>query len=170
MSPPDPISLMCLAPEPQCRDVLALRLSADLANLLNFDKGLPDGIKTRKGAPLETSETILSFTRDWCQKKSAMYFAIVLHKRQAIGSISLSHLNSYNRSAQCGYWIGSAFQGQGYGTGAFSKVLTISRELGLRQLSATIQTANVASKRIWQNAGASFQYGESEIRATIVFS
>ncbi|HSV28920.1 MAG TPA: GNAT family N-acetyltransferase [Candidatus Omnitrophota bacterium] len=153
MDQPTELSLIRLAPEPQCGHDVALRLAGDIAELLNFDEGLPKELRHPPDAPLETAESVLSFTREWCLPRNAIFHAIVVGGR-AIGSISLSHVDTVEGTARSGYWLGSAHQGRGYATQALGTLVAIARESGLARLSATIPADNERSRRVWEKLGA----------------
>lgn len=164
------LGLICLAPEPECESKQALHLAADLAALLNFDEELPEGIRRSPGAPLETAESVLFFAKKWCLGRNAKFFAIILDNETAIGSISLSHIDIAAQAARSGYWLGSTYQGRGYGTEALSKLVAIARKCGLRHISAKINTENEPSKRIWEKLGAQIQDDGGSILAIIDLS
>lgn len=164
------LDLVCLAPEPECEMARALHLGADLAAILNFDDGLPEGIRRRPAALLESAESVLSFTRDWCLKRNATFYAIVINGTTAIGSISLGRIDPETRSARIGYWLGSPHHGRGYGTEALAKLIAVARERGFRRLSATIRAENEPSKRMWAKLGALIQCVGVNAIATIDIS
>ncbi|MBF0326528.1 MAG: GNAT family N-acetyltransferase [Alphaproteobacteria bacterium] len=160
------ISLVRLAPEPECNLGLALRFAANLAAILNFDDKLPDGIR-HSAAPLETAESVLSFTKAWCLNRNARFYAIVMDGGAAIGSISLSHMDTTAGTARSGYWLGSAYHGRGYGTEALSQLIAIARDCGLKHLSATINSDNEPSRRMWEKLGAQFRDEGGHISASV---
>lgn len=164
------LGLIRLAPEPECEPKQALHLAADLAALLNFDEELPEEIRRPPEAPLETAESVLSFAKKWCLGRNARFHAIVLDNKTAIGSISLSHIDIAAQAARCGYWLGSAYHGRGYGTEALSKLVAIARKCGLRHISAEINTENEPSKRIWQKLGAQIRDDGGSVLAIIDLS
>lgn len=165
-----PLSLIRLAPEPECELDLALRLATDLAAFLNFDEKLPKGIRHPPGVPLETGQSVLSFAKEWCSDRNARFYAIVIGDETAIGSISLSHIDTAAQAARSGYWLGSAYHGRGYGTEALSKLLAIARDCGLKHIAATISTDNEPSNRIWEKVGAQIRHGGGHISAIIELS
>lgn len=167
LSRPDTISLICLAPKPECSLSRANDLGADIAALLNFDIGLPSYIRPSRGAPLETSESVLSYTRNWCAEKNALFHAIVLNQQAAIGTISLSHIDLTNKSARCGFWLGSRFQFKGYGSAALSDVLLEAKRLGLKEIGATIAADNFSSQRVWKKFGAAIEQNGDQFNARI---
>lgn len=161
------ISLICLAPEPECTLSQANDLGADIAALLNFDAGLPGYIRASSITSLETSESVLSYTRAWCTEVNALFHAIVLNQQVAIGTISLSHIDLTNNAARCGFWLGSRFQGQGYGSAALSAILFKAKQLGIKEISATIATDNYSSLRVWGKFGAVIEPDGSQLNASI---
>lgn len=161
------LSLVCLAPEPECELDMALHLAGDLAALLNFDEKLPRDIRHPSGALLETAQSVLSFTKEWCLGRNAKFYAIVIDDETAIGSISLSHIDIAAQAARSGYWLGSLYQGRGYGTEALSNLVAIAREFGLKHISATISADNEPSRRMWEKLGAQIQDAGHQILALI---
>ncbi|MBF0354994.1 MAG: GNAT family N-acetyltransferase [Alphaproteobacteria bacterium] len=161
-----PIHLVCLAPTAEVQNTVACRLADDLAAILNSDQGLPGSIRQTSSRSLETKETVLSYTKEWCLKRNARFYAIALGEGRAIGAISLSHINFSQASAFCGYWIGSTFQGKGYGFGALTQLMERAKGMGLIRVSAQIIDDNIASKRLWKKLGASFEQASGKIVAT----
>ena len=79
----------------------------------------------------------------------------IRYGKTPIGIISLSHQNG--TSARVGYWLTSVEWGKGYATEAFSQLVAIARQTGFTELSASIDSTNLASKQLWNMLGASFE-------------
>lgn len=70
-----------------------------------------------------------------------------------VGSIGL-HPDFTNRSGTVGLWIGTPFQGMGYGSEALRQIVEMAfGEMRLERLEARIYKGNVASRRIFEKNG-----------------
>lgn len=161
------ISLVQLTPKPFPVPTQLHGYAEDLANILNEDEELARALGRTEHAPKETAQTVLVHARKWCVKHDAIFFAIVLDQRAAIGTISLSHMDLQSRAASTGYWIGTRFQGRGYAGAAFRNLVAFARTLGVRSLSGQIEAANHASRRIWECNGAEIVRDGATLRATL---
>ncbi|OJX71911.1 GNAT family N-acetyltransferase [Magnetospirillum sp. 64-120] len=162
------ISLVQLAPEQFPASSQLHGYAEDLANILNEDEELGFALGRTKHAPKETAQTVLAHARKWCVKHDAIFFAIVNDQRVAIGTISLSHMDLQSRTASTGYWIGTRFQGRGYGGAAFRNVVAFARTLGVRLLSGQIGAANHASRQIWERNGAEIVRDGTTLKASLL--
>jgi [ribosomal protein S5]-alanine N-acetyltransferase len=88
--------------------------------------------------------------RRWCEENDALSLAIVNTDGQAIGLISLSHINAEEHSAGIGYWLASDCWGQGYISQAFALGLWLARSAGILRVHARVDQDNTASLRVWQ--------------------
>lgn len=166
--PSNIVSLVQLAPEPFPAPPQALRHAEDLAKILNEDEELGLALGRTQHVPKETAQTILAHAQKWCGKHDAIFFAIVHDQQAAIGTISLSHMDMQSRTASTGYWIGTRFQGRGYGGAAFRNLVAFARTLGVRLLSGQIGAANHASRRIWERNGAEIVRDGATLMATLL--
>ncbi len=164
---PSSLELVRLAPEHEGDRETALQYGAQLAEILNTDEGLPLGIRRQADAPPETAENILSFAKEWCREKNALFFAVVLDGDVVAGSISLSHIDAETLSARTGYFLASKYQGRGYGEEALSQLLEIARHHALRTVSGSIPKANIASRKIWERCGATVDFSGDEVTAVL---
>lgn len=164
----DIISLVQLAPETFPAPSQMLRYAEDVANILNEDEELGRVLGRTKHSHEETAPTVLEHARKWCDKHDAIFFAIVHGQEAAIGTISLSHVDLQSRSASTGYWIGTRFQGHGYGGAAFHRLVAFARSLGVRSLFGQVAAANYASRRIWERNGAEIARDGVTLRATLL--
>lgn len=153
MADPPALELIRLAPDPIGEPETALRHAAQLAELLNGDEQLPPGIRRKEERPPETAEGVLSAARKWCLERNASFYGIVLDGRLVIGSISLSYVDPRKRTGRTGYFLGSRFQNQGYGTLALAGLLVLARDQGLEAVSGTVPESEPASRRIWEKSG-----------------
>jgi RimJ/RimL family protein N-acetyltransferase len=70
-----------------------------------------------------------------------------------IGTIRIAP-DSAGASGEIGLWIGSQFQGRGYGTESVSRLLWVAFEnLALERLEARVFVGNLASRRIFEKNG-----------------
>lgn len=161
------VELVLLAPDPIGEAGIALRHAAQLAELLNGDEGLPPGIRRKEERPPETAESVLSAARKWCLERNASFYGIVLDGRLVIGSISLSHVDPWNRTGRTGYFLGSRYQNRGYGTLALARLLGLARDQGLEAVSGTALASEPASRRIWEKSGFPLRFVGDEVTAVL---
>lgn len=96
-----------------------------------------------------SEEDFFEIIQKWSQKQNTDTYAIVIDKK-AIGTISLSHQDVAQRTAQIGYWIGSQYWNKGYTTKAFRGVLLLAKKKGFEYVFSTIEKNNIASLRLWE--------------------
>ncbi|GEK89447.1 ribosomal-protein-serine acetyltransferase [Alkalibacterium putridalgicola] len=86
-------------------------------------------------------------------KKEAMHF-VVLYNGEVAGDISLKEINWSIKSAEIGYWLGSAYTGKGIMTRAVRSILDYAfDELGLHKVEIWAAEENVKSRRIPERLG-----------------
>lgn len=74
---------------------------------------------------------------------------------ELLGCVGLSQINRLHRSANLGYWIGAAHQGQGLAARAAALVATFGfRTLGLVRIEIVVAPENAASLRVAEKLGA----------------
>ncbi len=139
-------------------------LAEELVQILNTDETMCQAMGIKCGNL--TAQDFIDINQKWCTSTHAELFAIVLGAT-AIGTISLSHQDTARKTAQIGYWTGSAYWGNGYTSQAFEQVLAYARVKGFESVSATILVDNQASKRIWEKYGASFELRGDRYKASI---
>ncbi len=89
------LKLVLLAPAHEGSLESALNLGAQLARILNTDEeGLPPKMRRLSSAPLETAKSVLYFAREWCLKRNAFFYAVVMGGDVVVGSILLSHIDT----------------------------------------------------------------------------
>jgi len=124
-----------------------LKSAADMVRLFSSD----DIVRTELG--LDKSEFSAAeefeFVQDWCRKRNSESFEIRYGNKFA-GMISLSHIDTENKIAGVGYWVGSKFRGKGIGKKAFELILDIAKSKGLEILQSDIDRNNLFSLKIWQ--------------------
>jgi RimJ/RimL family protein N-acetyltransferase len=101
-----------------------------------------------------TAEAFLKKLTEWCRKNNSETYAIIINDDDAIGTISLSHIDTEKRKARMGYWIGSIYRKKGYCSQAVTKILELARVKKIDSISAKIADDNPASFRIWKKLGA----------------
>jgi RimJ/RimL family protein N-acetyltransferase len=119
-----------------------------LVSILNEDQELKKWIGTGKTI---TRDEFIAIARTWTLEKRTKMYAILTD--QPIGTISVSHITPEG-SARIGYWITSREWNQGFGTQAFRLALEKAREMGIREVSANIESHNLASVALWAKYGA----------------
>jgi [ribosomal protein S5]-alanine N-acetyltransferase len=74
---------------------------------------------------------------------------------EAVGAISLvTGTDIERRSAELGYWVGTAYSNRGIATAAVTRISTYAfQELELLRIFATPMTQNIASRRVLEKAG-----------------
>ncbi len=141
----------------------------DLAVILGEDRALLESLGSRPDRE-PTAEGVLDRFEHWCNETNSISMAITETGGSCVGTISLSHIDLESSSAGIGYWITSTRWRQGLCSEAFDLVLSVARKLGLREVHANIETANVASRRIWLRRGAREEaVSEGKARYTILF-
>lgn len=145
-------------------DKIDIQNTLRLVNYLNNDMLLLKKLGKRN-KPIALNEFI-DGNREWSRSRKAEMFAINLDGC-TIGSISLSHQDNENKSARIGYWISSAYWGRGYTTKAFHLVLLLAQERNIVRVTASIQEDNIASRRIWESAGATIELINNRFVLTI---
>ena len=91
-------------------------------------------------------------------RKPLGHWAIVLKSNEKmIGTISLSHLSTKNRTAEVGYVLNKAFWGQGLMTEVLTDLSNFFfAEFGLKKVEILVDQANQASIKVAQKAGFQF--------------
>jgi RimJ/RimL family protein N-acetyltransferase len=135
-----------------------------LVNILNYDHKLAELLSSNK-EPL-TPDQFVEHNKQWAERTNSKMFAIVLN-HEAIGSISLSHIDPESKTAQIGYWLSSNHWGKGYGSSAFEKILAVARETGISRVSSTIKKDNVRSRALWLKHGAQMAEENGKLKASL---
>jgi [ribosomal protein S5]-alanine N-acetyltransferase len=93
-------------------------------------------------------------------------FAIDL-KGEAIGAIGFEPMSDVHRlTAEIGYWIGEPFWGRGIATAALERATAHGfATLGLERIQAMVFGGNLASARVLEKAGYTF---EGRLRRSII--
>ena len=126
--------------------------SRDLSEILCHDDILRNELRI-KNNEYPTPEAFLQKVSDWEKKYNSDTFAIVAGK-QAVGTISLTHIDTINRNARMGYCVGSEFRRNGYCSKGVEELLKIAHIKEITTISAKIADDNPMSYRIWKKLGA----------------
>jgi len=116
-----------------------------------------------------TEKEFLEKNEKWVTEKHTDMFAIVLGEK-AIGMISLSHQDEVNRTAQIGYWMGSAYWNKGYGSKAFKLILDHAKEREFKYVSSTMRKGDIATKKLWDKCGVQTEFKNGNYVCTINIS
>ncbi|MFC4812275.1 GNAT family N-acetyltransferase [Paenibacillus sp. GCM10023250] len=132
--------------EPQDANVVR-RLAGEYAvasTTLSLPHPYPDG----------AAETWIAFRSDAAKHGHGYTFAIVARAdNRLMGCISLN-LTSEHRRAELGYWLGSAYWGNGYATEAARRVIRFGfEELNLNRIWGAAMTRNPASSAVLRKSG-----------------
>jgi ribosomal-protein-alanine N-acetyltransferase len=110
----------------------------------------PSGLDTVSGQLRDLD----SRERDWAADKRYS-FAIVAEDGTLVGAVILSNVaRGAFQNATVGYYVGSAYNGQGYATaGVIHAVEFAFNSIGLHRVEAGVMDHNPASKRVLEKAG-----------------
>lgn len=105
---------------------------------------------------MEDTRAFVSKCGPGWEKGEQYSFAIVdLHDGQLIGSVGLSAVNRAHGFANLGYWVRTRKTRGGVATSATRMTARFSFEaLGLNRVELLVPTANIASQRVAEKAGA----------------
>lgn len=121
--------------------------SAEITWLLNNDSQLRLWLCSHYANSI-SEQDFFADIKKWLQKQNTDTYAIALDKK-AIETISLSHQDIVQRTAQIGYWIGSKYWNKGYATEAFRNILLSAKQKRFEYVFSTIDKNNIAS-RLWE--------------------
>lgn len=107
----------------------------------------------------------LEDARSWISRQVAAFanrtefdFAILDDDVAFAGACGLNQIDTLNRRANVGYWMRTSAGGRGYATAAVrSLVRWAFANTDLQRLEIVIATANAASIRVAEKAGATFE-------------
>lgn len=105
---------------------------------------------------MEETQSFVSKCGPGWEKGEQYSFAIIdLHDGQFLGSVGLSAMNRAHGFANLGYWVRARKTRHGVATSATRMAARFSFEtLGLNRVELLVPTANVASQRVAEKAGA----------------
>lgn len=114
--------------------------------------------------PPEAAPLFIASARDAMQRGESLVCAIT-HEGELMGCIGL-RIDAMHNRAEMGYWIGKPFWGQGYTSEAAQRLVAYGFDtLQLNRVYATCLSHNVASARVMQKAGMTY---EGRLREHIV--
>jgi len=107
---------------------------------------------------LQDAQSWIALTHTEMDMKSSFAFGIVLKSEDVlVGSIKVGS-EMLNRRSELGYWVGKAYWGQGYMTEAAGRAVQFGFEvLGLNRIFATHHRPNIASGRVMQKIGMTYE-------------
>jgi ribosomal-protein-serine acetyltransferase len=103
----------------------------------------------------DTQSFVLKCGPGWEKGEQYSFAMVDLHDGQFLGSVGLSAVNRAHGFANLGYWVRSRKTRHGVATSATRMAARFSFEaLGLNRVELLVPTANVASQRVAEKAGA----------------
>lgn len=118
------------------------------ATTSNIPHPYPDG----------AAEAWIERVREAAQARRDFAFAITFKEDDLlIGAISI-HPNFDHKRAEIGYWLGKPFWSQGITSEAAARIVRFGFEdLGLYRIQATYFVDNIASRRVMEKSGMTFE-------------
>lgn len=103
----------------------------------------------------DTQAFVLKCGPGWEKGEQYSFAMVDIHDGQFLGSVGLSAVNRAHGFANLGYWVRSRKTRHGVATSATRMAARFSFEaLGLNRVELLVPTANVASQRVAEKAGA----------------
>lgn len=103
----------------------------------------------------DTQAFVLKCGPGWEKGEQYSFAMVDLHDGQFLGSVGLSAVNRAHGFANLGYWVRTRKTRHGVATSATRMAARFSFEtLGLNRVELLVPTANVASQRVAEKAGA----------------
>jgi len=89
------------------------------------------------------------------KEKTDYSFGIdLLEEKRIIGGIGIHHVDSYQKTATVGYWLGEEYWNRGYGSEALNAVINLGfRKLKLNRLEASVFVGNPSSGKLLEKFG-----------------
>ncbi len=141
--------------------------SKRLSEILSTDEILHRELSSSKPIKQTSADEYYSVCKAWEVKTNSVCYCI-LQDAVPIGSISISHRDFANKTAQCGYWVESNRWGKGCTTKAFEIAIEEARQAGFETLYCSIQKHNLASIALWKRQGATLQKKGGRVFPTLV--
>ena len=108
-----------------------------------------------EGFRLEEAQAFAAFCERGWSEGTHYEFAIQDDAREYVGSCALSGVRKDALSANLSYWVRSSANGAGVAASAARRVAAWGvGSLGLQRIEVSMATANVASRRVAERAGA----------------
>ncbi len=112
--------------------------------------------------------------RGWNSGEEYLFSAFMKDAGDYVGSVNLHRRD--NNEAEIGYWVASAFHGQGFATEMVSFIINFcASNIAAVHLVATTDTRNIASQRVLRKngflkvAGIDIKTADGNSRASFVF-
>lgn len=131
----------------------------ELVQILNKDEELSSSLSRDNTNEMSCNDFIIN-TIQWAKQTGSLSYAI-LFCDEAIGTISLSHIDYEHGKARVGYWISSLHWRKGYTSEAFKQLLVIAKNRQINSLTAKFHKQNIASRLILKKFGARFTNSNS---------
>ena len=156
---PRPRTLLLRAYQPDDAPALHALVQASLEHLSPW---LP---WAHSGYALDEARAFIAQgAQDWRGNTGFAFGVFDAASGSLLGGAGLNQLNRLQRSANLGYWIGSAFHGEGIASAAAACVAGFGlRECDLARVEIAVAPGNHASRRVAEKLGARFE-GEVEGR------
>jgi len=153
------VRLVRLVPECEEGPSAALRYAETLSGVM-----LEDRAEDR--AQISPQE-FLDVTDGWCRRTKGTSFAVV-SGGDCIGMISISRINSDDRTAYCGLFILREHRRRGFGRAAVERLADIARSFGVGVLRGRVALGDNTPVGFWGRLGAKVPEGEGEEHATVM--
>ncbi len=96
--------------------------------------------------------------KDWDSEASYNFAIVDVKTGEVCGSISLNRINRAHRVANVGYWVRQSQAGRGIASRALRLVARYGlHTLSLKRIEVLVPEGNLASQRVAQKAGATFE-------------
>jgi len=106
----------------------------------------------------EATAWLATCQAEWARGTSYPFLIIESKSHGVIGSVDINQINREHSLGNIGYWVSSAHCGKGIATAAVKLVIQFGFvEIGLAGLEIVALTQSVASRRVAEKAGATFE-------------
>ncbi len=106
----------------------------------------------------ETHQFISSTIEAWARRDRFSFITCDALTEQVLGGIGIAHINSANRLASLGYWVRTSRTRGGIATAAARLAAQFAfGDAGLVRLEIVALPANLASRRVAERLGATFE-------------
>ncbi|PZX51310.1 GNAT family N-acetyltransferase [Algoriphagus chordae] len=128
------------------------KMNADKETMTYFQKALP----------IAESQALMDRMNKLYADRGHCYFAVeLLESEEFLGMIGLgikSFIAPFTPCIDIGWRIQRKFWNQGYATEGAQRCIEFAKELGISELYSLASSKNVASTRVMQKIGMSYQY------------
>jgi len=94
----------------------------------------------------------------WTRHTSYPFLIIEPNNHEVIGSVDINQINRDHNFGNVGYWVSSAHSGKGIATAAVKLAIQFGfTEVGFTRLEIVALAENVASRRVAEKVGATFE-------------